>query len=251
MLILTAGCQGLYGPSNPASDERAVEQIKQVRAEVPNVSSYRVTVDGRVRIADDSRSRRVEVSGEGTVNVSRQRLILTVDMQDDARVGHRGPRMAYLDRYTLDLECSRMGWARYNLTESTRWFNYTPLGQQLALLDRSMVYWNGTQVVNGVETVVVIAHPTEKQLQSTQNLPPGTEVTREGAKFQNATVRAWINPKTDRVLKVQREIHVRGGGSTAVATVTFHFSKYNESTDISRPPFEDAAFQWNSSCPET
>lgn len=251
VLLLTAGCQGLYGPSNAPSDQRAVEALNHTQAEVPNIKSYRFTVDGQVQIHDNSRTESVDVTGGGIVNVNRQRMNLTVGTRGDTPLGHPGPRVAYLEGYTLDMECSRMGWARYNLTESPRWFNYTPLGQQLALLDRTNVYWNGTETVNGIETAVVTAHPTEKQLQRNQNLPSGNGVTQGGANFQNATVRVWINTGTNRILKVQREIHVHGDGATAVATITFHFSDYNEPTNVTRPSFEEAGFEWEGDCPRT
>lgn len=250
-LLVTAGCQGLYGSSDPSSDRRAVDAVDQAREAALNVTSYRFTIDGQVRIRDNSQTEAVEVTGDGIVDVDRQRANVTVGTRGDTRVGLRDTRMAYLDGYTLDIECSRLGWARYNLTESTRWLDYTSLGRQLALLDRTNVYWNGTETVDGVETAVVTAHPTEQQLQTNQNLPAGNVGTEGGATFQNATVRVWIDTETDRILKAQREIHVRGDGTTAVATITFHFSEYNEPTNVTRPSFEESGSEWKGDCPET
>lgn len=248
-LLLTAGCQGLYGSSDAPSDQRAVDAVNQAQEETRNISYYQFTTDGQVQIRANSRSESVEVMGNGIVNVDRQRANVTGHTRGDSRVGLRDTRMAYLDGYTLDIECSRLGWARYNLTESTTWLNYTSLGQQLALLDRTNVYWNGTETVNGAETAVVTAHPTEQQLQTNQNLPPGNAVTRGGAALQNATVRVWIDTETDRIHKVRREIHVRGDGTTAVATITFHFSEYNDPTNVTRPSLEESGHQWTGDCP--
>lgn len=250
-LLLTAGCQGLSGSSASPSDHRAVEAVDRAQAEARNVASYRFTVEGQVQIHDKGRTESVEVTGDGIVNVDRQRMNLTVGSRGNSPVVHPGSRMAYLDGYTLDMECSRMGWARYNLTGSTRWLNFTPLGQQLALLDRTNVYWNGTEVVDGVETSVVTAHPTEQQLRTNQNLPTTGTGTQGGANVQNATVRVWINAETDRIRKVRREIHVRGDGSTAVATITFRFADYNDPTNVTRPSFEESGFEWEGDCPDT
>lgn len=214
----------------------------------PDVTSYRYTIDGQVRIRHDSRSASVAITGHGLVDVERQRANVTVQTRRDTAVGHRETRVAYLDGYTLDVSCARVGWASHNLTESTRWLNYTSLGRQLALLDRTTVYWSGTAVVDGVETAVVTAHPTERQLQTGPRLPTGNAGPRGGATFQNATVRAWIDTGTGRVLRVQREIRVRGDGSTGVATITYRFSGYNDPTTVTRPSFEDYGPQWRSDC---
>lgn len=247
LLVVTAGCQGLSGPSGPPSDQRAVDAVDHAREAARNVTAYRVRIDGQVNVSDSTRLESVEIVGDGIVDVRQQRANVTVNTQGDTGVGSGHARRAYVDGYTLDTECSRMGWARYNLTESNQWLNYTSLGQQLTLLDLTSVYWNGTERVNGVETAVVTAHPTEKQLQRSWSLPTGNIGAQRGATFQNATVRVWINTETDRIHKVQREIRVRGDGKTAVATITFHFTEYNEPANITRPAFDQ--FQWNSGCP--
>jgi hypothetical protein len=54
----------------------------------------------------------------------------------------------------------------------------------------------------------VTAQSTERQLQQSRSPLPGNVGTQEGAHFQNATVRVWIDTETDRIRKVQREIHV-------------------------------------------
>lgn len=247
-LLVTAGCQGLYGTSGPPSDPRAVDALDRARTATLNASSYRYTIDGQVQIRHDSRLESVDLTGHGVTDVDRQRANVTVHTRGDTPVGQRDTRVAYVDGYTLDVACARVGWARHNLSESTRWFNYTTLGRQLALLQRTTVYWNGTTVVDGVETAVVTAHPTEQQLRSSHTLPTGNVGTRGGAVFENATVRVWISTETDRIRKVQREVHVRADGSTGVATITYHLSGYDEPTNITRPSFEGYGPQWSSDC---
>lgn len=250
-LLVTAGCQGLFGSSQPPSDDRAVEAVTQAQEATRDITSYRFTVDGQVQIRENSRTESIEITGKGVVNVEHRRANETIGTRGDTRVGFRETRMAYVDGYTLDVECSRLGWARYHLTESTRWLNYTSLGRQLTLLDRTNVYWNGTETLDGVEMAVVTAHPTEQQLEANQNLPTMSGVTQGGANVQNATIRVWINTETDRIRKVQRELHVRGDGATAVATVTYRFGNYNDPTNITRPSFEDSGNEWVGDCPGT
>jgi hypothetical protein len=250
-LLVTAGCQGFSGTSNPPSDDRAVDAVTQAQAATTDITSYRFTADGQVRFRENSRTESIAITGNGVVNVEHRRANETISTRGDTRIGFREPRMAYVDGYTLDVECSRLGWARYNLTESTRWFNYTPLGQQFTLLDRTNVYWNGTETLDGVEMAVVTAHPTERQLEASQSLPTGSGVTQGSANFQNATIRVWITTETDRIHKVQRELHIRGDGSTAVATVTYRFGDYNDPTNITQPSFDESGHEWEGGCPGT
>jgi len=250
-LLVTAGCQGLFGSSNPPSDDRAVEAVTKAQKATGNITSYRSTVDGQVRIRENSRTESIEITGNGAVNVDHRRANGTIGTRGDTRMGFRETRMAYLDGYTLDIECARLGWARYNLTESRRWLNYTSLGQQLTLLDRTSVYWNGTATLDGVEMAVVTAHPTEQQLEASRPLPTRNGVTQGDANFQNATIRVWINTETDRIHKVQRVLHVRGAEATAVATVTYRFADYNDPTNITRPAFEESGSEWKGDCPGT
>ena len=250
-LLVTAGCQGFSGSPNPPSDDRAVEAVMQAQEASRDITSYRFTVDGQIQIRENSREESTEITGSGVVNVEDRRANETIGTRDDARVGFRERRRAYADGYTLDVECSRLGWARYNLTESTKWFNYTSLGQQLTLLDRTNVYWNGTETLDGVEMIVVTAHPAKQQIEAGQNLPTRRGVTQGGANFQNATIRVWINTETDRIHKIQRELHVSADGATAVATLTYHFAGYNEPTNITRPAFEASGTEWASGCPGT
>jgi hypothetical protein len=250
VLLVTVGCQGLSGSSNPPSDDRAVEAVMQAQEATGDITSYRFTVDGQVQISENSRTESTEITGDGVVDVEHRRVNETINRGVQGP-GYRVARIGYVDGYTFDVECSRVGWARYNLTESTRWFNYTSLGQQLTLLDRTNIYWNGTETLDGVEMAVVTAHPTEQQLEANQKLPTKSGVTQGGAIFQNATIRIWIDTETNRVRKVQRELRIRGDGATAVSTVTYRFADYNDPTNITRPSFNRSGPKWAGGCPGT
>jgi hypothetical protein len=248
-LLVTAGCQSLTGSPNPPSDERAVEAVRQAWMATDGVTSYRFTVDGQVRIRETGRTESIGITGTGVIDVEQRRANETVRARGDTGPMGRETRMAYLEGYTLSAECARLGWARYDLAESTRWLNYTSLGQQLTLLDRTNVYWEGTQTVDGTELAVVTARPTERQLEANRNLPTSPGVTQGSANLRNATVRVWIDMGTDRVRKVERVLHVQADDVTAVATVTYRFADYNRPADVTRPSFEESGTMWESRCP--
>jgi hypothetical protein len=248
-LLVTAGCQAPLGSSAPPSDDRAVAAVDRAREATGGVTSYRFTVDGEVRIREAGRTESVGIRGSGVVDVANRRANETVVARGDTGPMVRDTRMAYVEGYTLDVECARLGWARYDLAESTRWVEYTTLGQQLALLDRTTVYWNGTETVDGTEVAVVTARPTEQQLEAARDLPTGGGVTQGGASVRNATVRVLIDADTGRIREVRRELHVGAGEATAVATVTYRFADYDAPTNVTRPGFEESGARWESGCP--
>jgi hypothetical protein len=71
------------------------------------------------------------------------------------RFPRRGPWAVCLTGYTAYRECARVGRERENLPRSARWLGYTPIGEQLAPLDRTDVYWRGTGTVDGTEAAVL------------------------------------------------------------------------------------------------
>lgn len=64
-LLVTAGCQGLSGSSNPPSDDRVVEAVTQAQEATSDITSYRFTVDGQVQIRENSRTESIEITGTG------------------------------------------------------------------------------------------------------------------------------------------------------------------------------------------
>lgn len=241
-LFVTAGCQGLFGPSQPPSDERAVAALDRAQAAAADVTSYRFSVDGRVEATSDGERLSRDVTGSGAVNVGERRMNATVRTRD-------GARSTYIHGYTVDTECSRIGWTRRNLTRSTRWLNYTALGQQLALLDRTNVYWEGTGSVDGTETAVVSASPTERDFRAVADAQGTGDGDPGSANIENATVTVWISRETGRVLQAHREVRVGSGGSTATASVTFRFHDYGDPVTVTRPSFGQESARWKTGCP--
>jgi hypothetical protein len=244
VMLVTTGCLGIFGsaPSRPPSDQRALNAINRSQAATATITSYRVSIDSHVKTTGSDDSRSITATGSGVVDVRQQRLKATTHIRAETR----GTYITSEARYS---ECPRMGWGRENLTQSVQWLNYTPLGQQLALLARTDVYWRGTEPVNDTEAAVVTAFPTEKELQSVTT-GPGLGQAGIGSgniNFQNATVTVWISTKTARILKTRYKMRVSRGGTTAVGTITTRYTDYNEPVTVTRPFDKAAVWQWG--CP--
>lgn len=232
-LLLLGGCQGLTGPSPPPSDQRAVEAVDRARAASADVTGYRFTVDGQLRVTRDGRTETYPVAGSGTVDVSDRRLNATLEVANVTPGA--GDRLTYVEGYTARYECERVGWTRRNLTQSTPWFTYTELGGTLELFERTNVYWAGTERVGGADAAVVTSSPTVEQLGSVPSVT-GTEPTNvDYDDVENVTVMAWIHTDTGRVLQLRRVVEFAGGGATAVSSVTVRYAGYGERVDVTRP----------------
>ncbi len=233
VLLLTSGCLGLFGPDRPPSDERAVEAIDASRSATAAVDGYRFALRGRVE-SEDARS--VSVAGAGRVDVRDRRLNATTRAED-------ATRGVYLDNHTRYTECARIGWGRQNLSASTStpWLDHTPIGRQLALLEATSVYWNGT----GDGSVVVTARPTGAELRADGDRGVGGAAFG-GGNVRDVTTRARFDAETHRLQRVRHRIRVARGGETATATVTLRFD-YGP-VEVTRPGFDPDAV-WQTGCP--
>lgn len=232
-LLLTSGCLGLFGPDRPPSDERAVEAVDASRSAVTGVDGYRFTVRGRAETTgEDARS--VSIAGAGRVDVRDRRLNATTRTAD-------ATRGVYLDSDTRYTECARIGWGRQNLSASTPWLDHTPLGRQLALLESTNVYWNGT--ADG--TAVVTARPTAAELRTGDDRRVGGAVFG-GGDVRSVTTRARFDAETHRLQRVRHRLRLARGGQTATATVTLRFD-YGP-VEATRPAFDPEAV-WGTGCP--
>jgi hypothetical protein len=187
----------------------------------------------------DGKQDAVSLSGEVLVNVSAREMNSTGRVSDTVLPG-TGVRRTYVTGYTAYTECRLTGWGQQNLSESRQWFEYTPFGEQLALLNQAPVYWHGTERLNGTETAVIAAHPTEDELEATPDswsLEP--EESREG-RFRNATLTVWISTETWLPLQTRRETTWRKDGAELSLTTTWQFDEYNAPAAVTRPSFEES-----------
>lgn len=247
MLVLS-GCLGLGGSDLPPSDQRAVAALENAQEAVHRIDSYRATIDGHVSARSADESAALDFTVEEAANVTTREVNATVEVS--ARGGSpfdSGTRMTYISGYRAYSECARMGWGRHNLSSDRSWVSYTSVGQQLALLNRTNVYWEGAGTVDGAEASVIVAHPTKAQLQGGPTVQNSRVTDFEGATVDNAPVRVWLSNRTDRPLKARREIEISRDGATATATATIRFRAYNGPMPISRPSIGDTL--WEFGCP--
>lgn len=240
-LLVTSGCLGLLGPADPPSDQRTLDALDRSRAAVSEITSYRTTLDRRLELTTDDERQIYHVSGIVVVNASTQRMNATARVRDEART-------TYITGETAYSECSRLGWDRRNLTTPGSWLAYTPVGQQLAVLNHTNVYWRGTESIDGIETAVIVAYPTKQELLSGPDVADTRTAELAAANLKNATVTAWLNTETWRPLQVRREITLAQGDEIAQATVTFHFTGYDDPTTVTRPAFDEDSI-WTLGCP--
>jgi hypothetical protein len=231
-VLVTAGCASVLGPSHPPSDPRATAAVDRAAAATDGLASYRFTVDGDVRASEGDESLRVDVIGDGVVDVADRRMHVTTESDGETRETYVSETAAYT-------ECPRFGWGHETLSSSTRWLNHTPVGHQLALLQRTDVYWRGNATVDGTGAVVVEAYPTAEELRSVAVAHGSDVADLEDANVQNVTVTVWFSRETDRPLKVERYVRVERGGATAEATVAFRFHGYGDPVNVTRPDFGD------------
>lgn len=240
-LLVASGCLGFLGPTRPPSDQRAVDALDRSQAAVANVTAYRTTIDGHFEVTTGDDRRSYDLSGQVAVNASTRRMNATAGLRDETRTRFITGDVAYS-------ECARMGWERRNLTAVEPWIAYTPVGQQLAVLNRSNVYWRGTESVDGHETAVIVAYPTKQELLAGPDVEDTRATDLAGANLENATVTAWLSTEHWRPVQVRREITLAQGGDTARAMVTFRFTGYGEPTTVARPAFDEDSL-WTVGCP--
>jgi hypothetical protein len=153
-----------------------MDALNRSQDAMADVTSYRTTIDGRVEATGNDEQVTLLVDGAVTVNASTQEMNATGRIREQSGTRARSEtQMTYVTGYTAFSECTRMGWERQNLSQTRAWLTYTPVGQQLGVLNETNVYWNGTETVDGAETAVVTAYPSEQQLQTNQ-IPSGSQI---------------------------------------------------------------------------
>jgi len=213
-----------------------------------DVGSYRTTVDGEVVATAEDERVSFRIRGEVLVNVTSQRLNATARVEGLPGANPGGdPSETYLDGYTAYMECARVGWERRNLSRSEPWLDYTPLGQHLALLNRTEVYWRGTDTVDGRNASVVVAYPTKEDLEAVDLRSVGMAERLESATVENLTVTVWLDVGTDRPIRIRRDVVGSQDGATARANGTYRFTDFDAPTHLGAPEIDGTT--WATGCP--
>lgn len=238
-VLVLGGCMGFVEESRPSSDQQALDALNRTEAALDNVASYRVRSDGSATMTKDDERTAATIEGQISVNVS-AREINSTGRVDESFYPTTLERRTYVTGYTAYTECKLAGWGERSLSASRPWFAYTPLGEQLAIFNRTPVYWEGTERLNGTETAVVVARPNKEELGAGPNLWTLGPDDPEGANFQNATVTMWVSTETWRPRQIHRESNWRTNGADVTLSATWQYEDYNEPTNVTRPSFDES-----------
>ena len=248
LLLLSAGCLGGSGTDRAPSDQRALDALDRARAAMDDVRTYRTSIDGRVEASTDDEQVTFGLDGEVRVNATARRMNATASLVGLPTSGFsEGQSTTYVDNYTAHIECSRIGWERQNLSQSEPWLTYTPIGQHLELLNRTNVYWRGTETVDGRNASVVVGYPTKADLEAVDVRSVGMTEQMASSNLENVTVTIWLDAATDRPIQVRRDIRGTQDGVSAHANGTFLFQDFDEPTHLTEPEFGDVI--WEGGCP--
>ncbi|MDS0221661.1 hypothetical protein NDI54_09895 [Haloarcula sp. S1AR25-5A] len=231
LAALLAGCGSFVGDSPPPSDERAVAAIEEANNSIAAVESYQFEMGMHVAASDGDQSQSARVDGSGAVNVSTKRMQATTRTQDQTVE-------TYVDGYKAYQGCQDP-WGGYgveNVSRSEPWATATPLHRQLLLFERSNVYWQGNETLDGTRTVLVTASPSTETLQSVMDRRQGSSVDLDRGSLENATARLWLDPETNRPVQSELRLKISQRGATATATLTLHYTDYGTPVSVSVPP---------------
>ncbi|WP_415378797.1 hypothetical protein [Halosimplex sp. TS25] len=236
--VLLAGCS-LLGPDH-TRDERAESALADARDAVNDTETYRFDGDLSVVATVDDRTERVDVRLNGTVDAAAQRMHGFAER--DGEVVE-----SYLHNRTRYQECGGMMdmWA-VTERDADDWSTLTPADRQLSLLESGSLYYNGTETLDGEETVLLVGEPTTEAL--TRYQERRSRSLLGGPTVENAEVRVWIDEETDRPRETRVRFEVSQDGNTATATMTTRFHDYGSDVSVDVPVIPEEE-RWSGECP--
>ena len=239
-LIALAGC-GMLGDDQPPSDDRALEVRNETVDALADVDSYRTSMDIDVSASGDGQSRSITLDGEGVVNRTSKLMRTKTTVEDRSTT-------RYLDGRTAYTKCpSPMSrWGIQNHSTDVEWLSLTPLGRQVELFERTNVYWNGTATINGHDTAVIVAYPSQETLSSL----PGesqTDLVNADANIENITTKLWIDQETSRPVRSLLQVQISGNGVEATGNMMLDYEEYGEPVDVYVPKIVGKT--WSDGCP--
>lgn len=238
LALVLAGCSVL-APDH-TREERAVSALADARDTVNATETYRYETDVQVVATADGRTERVDITLNGSVDAANRRM--------HSHVRYRGDRLeSYLVNRTAYQECGGMMdlW-RVEEQSADDWTTLTPAARQLSLLETGSLSWNGTETVDGRETVLLVGEPTERGLRQYQE--DRSRSLLGGPSIENARVEVWLDAETHHPVRSAFSFEVRQRGNTASASMTTRFDDYGESVSVGRPVIDEDQ-QWDAPCP--
>ncbi|WEL16618.1 Uncharacterized protein SVXHr_0437 [Halorhabdus sp. SVX81] len=239
-LIALAGC-GILGDSQPPSDDRALEVRNETVDALADVDTYRMSMDVGVSASAEGRSESIAADADGVAN----RTARLMEMHTTVR-GRSAT--TYLRNRTAYTKCPSpwTGWGVQNQSTDVEWLTLTPLGRQVEIFNRTNVYWDGTATIDGHETSVIVAYPTQETVSSL----PGesqTDLANADATVENITTKLWVDRETSRPVRSLLQLKISGNGGEATANVMIDYEEYGEPVQVAVP--EITGETWPGGCP--
>ena len=231
-LIALAGC-GMLGDSQPPSDDRALEVRNETSDAIETVSAVQMSMDGDVSASADGRSRSIAIDGEGVLNRTSRLMRMNTTVEGQSAT-------SYLTNRTTYTKCPSPwgGWGAQDQSTDVEWLSLTPLGRQVELFERTNVYWDGNATIDGHDTAIIVAYPSQETLSSL----PGesqTDLASADANVENITAKLWVDQETSRPVRSLLQVQLSGDGGEATANVMIDYEDYGEGFHVGIPAIPD------------
>lgn len=238
LLVLGAGCQAL-GSDAQRSDE-AEAALADAQSALEDVRTYRTDTSMEVSAVADGESLERDVTVEGVVNASQQRLRTTARMEDRSST-------SYVDNRTAYRACGGMAesWSNESFPVEESWIDGTPAGRQLGLLeDGDLRVANSSGAPDG--TTVLVGEPSPSAVEDYQE--DRAQPVFGGSALENISVRVVIDGETRLPRRSIISLDVSAGGGSGSVTMETEYTAYNDPVRIDIPS-EVREHSWETGCP--
>lgn len=228
--VLTAGCIGAFSGSgdDPVREQQAENLLETAQDTLAAADSYEAEATAAVTVSATGESEQI-VSGTERVNLTDRTGVYSVS----------GPDVSgdvYIDDRTMYAECPDPwgGWGQETIPEDATWTDEaTTVGSMLSLLETGDLHYNGTELRDGTEAVVLVGSPDVTAADSVGGTA-GPDIPSE-ANIEDATLRMWIDTETDRPIASVYEVTVTADDETATATLRTEALGYDQPVSVSVP----------------
>lgn len=217
------------------SNYDASELASSASTTMSEVESYTFTTDISIEASDDTSTASIEMEGDGKANHATERMYMDMHMDIDAGMRSVSEDVeAYQVGDTVHMKV-RGDWQSQPAQQAT-WTGTGP-GMQSELLADSDVSIEGTETVNGEETIVVSVDPDEQTLEELAKQQSSTDASNEDMEIRSASVTQYVSPEEPHYV-VKSEIQmtaVSDDGVTMSMNATTTMDDHEEDISIDVP----------------
>jgi len=235
-LLLVAGCIGGGGTATPTDrdtptpDASPAEQLRyQAVTEMEGfeTAEYELTTE----VSTDQRAATISIDGVVDRTARKQYMNVTVEGSGAASTDSE----TYVDGTTI-YQRTMGGWRTQDISDRHVW-NNTQVGQSRAMLQAVSVSRAGNATVDGTRVRVLeleaedmdaFREAVDRRLSRTGQSSTDGEITSFSAK-------AYVDPDTGYLLRMETDMSMRADGSTAQMSTTVTYSNINKPVSIEIP----------------